>query len=119
MKKIILNSIVGIFLLSILTGCVAFHSGYMANSAALSQANFSYVKQNIKGEASATYILSILGGLTNATLVDAAKKDMLKSYLLNKNQALVNLTVNFKNSYYLGIFQTVTCTVTADVVEFK
>jgi hypothetical protein len=44
---------------------------------------------------------------------------MLKSYLLNKNQALVNLTVNFKNSYYLGIFQTVTCTVTADVVEFK
>ncbi len=119
MKKTILHSIVGIFLLSILSSCVAYHSGTMANSTALSQANFSYVKQNIKGDASATYILSIFGGLSNATLVDAAKKDMLKNYILNKNQALVNLTVNFKNSFYLGLFQTVTCTVTADVVEFK
>jgi len=39
--------------------------------------------------------------------------------LLKDNQALVNTTVNFANSYYLGLVITVTCTVSADVVEFK
>ena len=45
---------------------------------------------------------------------------MLVASPLKGNQALVNLTVNFKSSYYLGfLVMTQKCIVTADVVEFK
>ena len=89
----------------------------MTNSTALSQANFEYVSNNIQGSESVTYVLGI-GGMTKETLVDNAKKDMLQRNPLKANQALCNLTVNMKTSYQLGLFITVTCTVTADVVEF-
>ncbi|MBF2709315.1 hypothetical protein IR213_12040 [Flavobacterium soyangense] len=103
----------------LLTSCSAVHSGSMENSASLSSANFSYVKQNIEGKAQATYVLGI-GGLAKETLVNNAKQKMLAENPLRDNQTLANLTVNFKKSYYLGlIYSTVKCTVTADVVEFK
>ena len=69
MKKSILKSTLVIISAILLTSCSAGHSGYMANSASLSSANFSYIKQNIKGEATATYILGI-GGLAKETLVN-------------------------------------------------
>lgn len=119
MKKVILKSIFAMTIAIFISSCAAVHSGYMSNSAALSSANFSYVKQNIKGKATATYVLGI-GGLAKETLVDNAKQQMLASTPLKSNQTLANLTVNFKSSFYLGVlFRTVTCTVTADVVEFK
>jgi hypothetical protein len=119
MNKLILKSIFAITIAIFITSCAAVHSGYMSNSAALSSANFSYVKQNIKGEATATYVLGI-GGLAKETLVDNAKQQMLSSNPLKSNQTFANLTVNFKSSMYFGLlFRTVKCTVTADVVEFK
>ncbi len=113
-------SFLSIILISILflSSCVATHIGSMASSASLSNGNFKYVEKNLKGETTATYVFGI-GGLGKATLVDAAKQKMLKSYPLQSNQAISNLTVNFKTSYYAGLFTTVTCTVTADIVEFK
>ena len=54
------------------------------------------------------------GGEINFSLQRLLIENPLKS-----NQALSNLTVNFKNSFILGIVSTVTCTVTADIVEFK
>lgn len=119
MKKIILKSIFALTIAIFISSCAAVHSGYMSNSAALSSANFSYVKQNIKGEATATYVFGI-GGLAKETLVDNAKQQMLASTPLKSNQTLANLTVNFKSSFYLGfLYRTVRCTVTADVVEFN
>lgn len=118
MKKVILKSIFAMSIAILISSCTAFHSGTMSNSAALSSANFSYVNQNIKGEATAAYLLG-LGGLGKETLVNNAKQKMLASTPLKSNQTLANLTVNFKSSYYLGIYWTVKCTVTADVVEFK
>ena len=118
MKKIILKSVLAITIVIFASSCSAYHSGYMANSASLSAANFSYAKQNIKGEATATYILGI-GGLAKETLVDNAKQQMLNANPLKSNQTFANLTVNFKASYYLGVYKTLKCTVTADVVEFK
>ena len=119
MKKVMLKSIFAITIAIFISSCAAFHSGYMSNSAALSSANFSYVKQNIKGKATATYVLGI-GGLAKETLVDNAKQQMLASNPLKSNQTFANLTVNFKSSFYLGVLiRTVKCTVTADVVEFK
>ena len=118
MKKSILKSTLVVISAILLTSCSAGHSGYMANSASLSSANFSYIKQNIKGEATATYILGI-GGLAKETLVNDAKQNMLAENPLKNNQTLANLTVNFKTSHYLGLYATAKCTVTADIVEFK
>ena|ERR1700722_15852669 len=107
-----------LILVSLLSSCAASHWGYMTTNGALNTNNFSYVRQNVKGEATVTYILGI-GGLSRETLVSDAKQQMLLFNPLKSNQALVNLTVNFKISNYLFyLFRSVTCTVMADVVEF-
>lgn len=118
MKNKIKQSIFVIIITILISSCAATHVGYMTDSASLSSANFSYAKQNIKGEANTTYLLGI-GGLAKETLVGNAKLDMLKNNPLKDNQTLANVTVNFKYSFYLGMVRTVRCTVTADVVEFK
>jgi hypothetical protein len=118
MKKIILKISTTLLLVILFSSCAAYHNGYMASSASLNSANFSYVKQNVKAKSTATYILGI-GGLGKETLVNSAKEELISENKLKNNQALSNLTVNFKNSYILGVFSTVTCTVTADIVEFK
>jgi hypothetical protein len=52
--------------------------------------------------------------------VDDAQKRMILSNPLKKNQAIANLTVNFKKTYiYFGVITTVKCVVTADIVEFE
>ena len=90
----------------------------MASSASLSSANFSYTKMNAMGKSSTTYIFGI-GGLDRETLVNDAKQDLLANNPLQSNQALSNVTVNFKMVTYAGIYGTSTCTVTADIVTFK
>ena len=114
MKLLIKLSLMAI-LIALLSGC-AVHSGIMNNSAALNEANFSYRQQSISGSSEAKYIFGI-GGLDKQALVDEAKKDMLKNYELQPNQALANVTVNWKNTFILVVIKT-QCTVTADIVEF-
>jgi hypothetical protein len=116
MKSIIAKIVFSLSVLVLLSSCAA-HTGYMANSASLDKANFSYVAPNISGKASATYIFGF-GGLNREALVNEAKQAMLAQHPLKDNQALANLTVNFKISTIL-IYSSVKCTVTADVVEFK
>ena len=118
MKKNIVQFVLSLLLINSFASCTAIHSGYMNNSAALSQANFSYVQRNVEGVSTATYFLGI-GGLAKETLVNSAKLNLMDEALLKDNQAFVNSTVNFKQSVYLGLLITVRCTVTADVVEFK
>jgi hypothetical protein len=95
----------------------AVHNGFMSSSASLSQANFSYTETSISGEASTLKVFG-LGGLAKKAIVEEAKKDMLEKHPLKANQALANVTVNWKAGFYF-IVQTNTCTVTADVVEFE
>lgn len=118
MKKT--QSILSLLVISLmLSGCAAYHQGSMSGSAALSQANFSYVKQNISARSSAAYVFGI-GGLGKKTLVDDAKKKLVASNPLGPNQALANVTINFKRAWYLGlIYQQVDCVVSADIVEFR
>jgi len=106
-------------LILVLTGCATtMHSGAMSSSASLSSANFAYAGQ-AQGQATVSYIL-MFGGSQSETLVDAAKKNLLASTSLSNNQALANVTVNFKTTSRLGVlFREVTCIVTADIVEFK
>ena len=115
MKKIIYVLVCAV----VLSSCTAMHEGYMTSSVALSSNNFSYVKKGISGSASVSYILG-MGGLATDALVSDAKESMLSENPLKENQALVNLTVNFKHSSYFGLlYMETTCTVTADVVEFN
>jgi len=115
MKKVFRLLIIVISVLSF-SSC-AFHSGYMNNSASLSQANFDYTQKSISGTATTSKFFG-LGGLGKLAMVEEAKKDMLKNYPLQSNQALVNVTINWKNSIIFFIM-TNSCTVTADIVEFK
>ena len=115
MKKYLLVS--SVLLSFLLSGCFATHSGYLNNSASLSQANFKYVKRSISGESIATTVLGI-GGLGRQAMVDEAKSDMLRGVNLKSNQTIANSTVSWKNSFYLGLFITNKCTVTADIIEF-
>ena len=106
-----------IMAITFIYGC-ALHSGYMANSAALGSANFSYSKMNAKGTSSAEYFLGI-GGLDRNNIVNAAKQNLLATNPLEANQALVNVTVNFKTEIYFLIYIKVKCGVTADIVTFN
>jgi hypothetical protein len=115
MKNYIKFALLTLFVIS-LSGC-AMHTGYMNNSAALSTANFSYTKQHLQGYSDTWYVLGI-GGLEKEALVEEAKRDMMKDYELKPNQALANVTVNWKNSFFIVVSST-KCTVTADIVEFK
>lgn len=119
MKKSILNIILTFSLVTLLSSC-AFHSGLMTNSTTtvLEKANFSYVQRQIEGRSSVKYILGF-GGLRKQTIVDHAKRDMLRHHPLDDNQALANVTVNYKTSMYAGVFRKIQCTVTADIVEFN
>lgn len=115
MKNLSKLFFIGLFI-TFMSSC-ALHTGYMNNSASLSEANFGYVTQSISGTASTLQVLGI-GGLDKMALVEEAKKNMLKDNPLQPNQALANITVNWKNSFFLLVFTT-DVTVTADIVEFK
>ncbi len=117
MKPRIFKSIMTLFIISLLSSC-AMHQGYMLNSASLGSNNFKYVKKDLKGTAMANYVFG-LGGLSKIALVDVAKKDLLNANPLKDNQALVNITVNWRNTFVLPFLITNRCTVTADIVEFK
>ena len=112
MKKLffIITSIV------IFSSC-AFHNGHMTDSASLSTNNFKYAKTQIQGSEKSTHVLGI-GGLGKQALVDEAKRNMLFGNELQPNQALANISVNWKTSFFI-VFSTTKCTVTADIVEFN
>ena len=115
------NKIIKFLFLSIfITGFsnCAMHTGYMQSSASLSSNNFSYVKRDVQGTAKATYVFGI-GGLKRTALVNDAKKNLLDNYQLQNNQALVDITVNWKQTMIMPFVMFNRCTVTASIVEFK
>lgn len=114
MKNFIKLSTVAV-LLSLVSGC-ALHTGMMSNSAQLSHANFTYVKMGLYGTCQTTRVLGF-GGVFKADLVEEAKKEMLLEFELQPNQALANVTVDWKHGRYI-LVKTTKCSVSADVVEF-
>ena len=92
------------------------HGGYMNNSAALNQGNFKYNYQGVSGSAS-TFLFLGIGGFNTSKIVEDAKKELLRKHPLKSNQALANVTVNWRNSFYI-IAMSTTCTISADIIEF-
>jgi hypothetical protein len=101
------------FFIALLTSC-AVYNGSINGSASLTQGNFRYIN-HISGKATTTYFLFI-GGLSHNALVNEAREDMLKHNPLKENQALANITIDWKNSNIL-LFRRI-CTISADVIEF-
>jgi len=115
MKNIIKLSAFAILMLMV-SSC-AIHTGVMSNSAQLSHANFTYVQKGLYGTCQTTRVLGF-GGVFKADLVEEAKKEMLEDYELQANQALANVTVDWKHGRYI-LVKTTKCSVSADVVEFR
>jgi hypothetical protein len=113
MKKILLLAIV-----LILSSCAAGLTGSMSDSASLSSNNFIYAKRNIQGKSQATYVFGF-GGMKRDAIVAEARENMLTNTTLKNNQAIANLSVDFKKSTFFGIVNTIKCFVSADIVEFK
>jgi len=115
MKNIIKLS--GFVILILMVSSCAIHTGVMSNSAQLSHANFTYVQKGLYGTCQTTRVLGF-GGVFKADLVEEAKKEMLADYELQANQALANVTVDWKHGRYI-LVKTTKCSVSADVVEFN
>jgi uncharacterized protein YxeA len=115
MKKS-LKSIITIIIGAILLSSCATHMGTFDSSASLTTANFKYVRV-VRGEAQTTKVFQI-GGLKTNALVAKARQNMFEYYPLKENQAYVNVSVDFKNSYFL-LVNKVKVTITADIVEFS
>lgn len=107
--------------LVILCSCSSVLSGYnsFGTNTVLSQANFDYIKRNVSGKSEVSYILG-LGGNKKEAMINEAKQDLLKTHQLKSNQALANVTIDFKYSnVFINISQKVTCIINADIIEFK
>ena len=118
-KKLIRLSILVSFLA--FSSCASVLSGYnsFGTSTVLGAANFDYVKKNVSGKSEVKYILG-LGGNKKEAMINEAKQNLFANHELRNNQALANVTVDFKNKMILGtVVQKITCTINADIVEFR
>jgi hypothetical protein len=81
----------------------------------LNQANFDVIG-SVTGEASAAYFFGI--GPSKQDLFGQAKRDMIKKANLKGSKALVNVTTDWKDTwYFIGHQQKVY--VSAEIVQFK
>lgn len=97
------------------SSCSTFYIGTTTGDASLSSNNFKMMRL-ATGTASIHTFMGI-GGMKKEALVHEAKKDMLLNSPLKERQALANVTVDFKTSFFL-VFRTQKVTVSADIVEF-
>ena len=112
-RKVFVLALLSVFLMA---SC-AIHKGTLQNSASLSTNNFSYVKRNATGSARSMLVFGI-GGFLKKSLIDEAKRELLRDNPLQDNQVLANITVNEKQAVYVFVIvQEVT--ITADIVQFK
>ena len=104
-----------------LTGCVGVASTVSNNltqtQVVLSDNNFKVVGQAY-GEASATYICGI-GGLSKKALYNNAVNEMSKNANLYGSQTLTNTTVHYSVAMWTPFYVKVTCSASANIVQFK
>jgi hypothetical protein len=117
------NTFLLICIAVIFSGCMATHSGLTTNSnqhvtdVVLSKKNFKVIA-SVKGEAEASYFLG-MGGISKNGLIQEAKTDMFsKADIIGGAKAVINETVEIKNTMYLGIITKKKVTVSANIIEF-
>lgn len=83
----------------------------------LSDDNFKVIG-HAYGEATATYICGI-GGLSKKALYNNAISEMSKNANLRGAQTLTNTTVHYSTLMITPVYVKVTCSATANIIEFK
>jgi len=121
MKTIKILSIV-VFTSMLMASC-GIHSGLVGNinsnttNVELSENNFKVIER-VSGQSTATYVFGI-GGLSNKSLIEAAKSKMLESAnLTGSSKAIINVTTERHISLVVPFFYRKTVTVSAHVIEF-
>lgn len=102
-----------------LTGCgttVTTSNNLTQTQVVLSDNNFQVVGQAY-GESTATYVLGI-GGLSKKALSNNAINEMSKNANLTGSQTLVNTTVHYSVAMWTPLYVKMTCSATANIVEF-
>ncbi|TRX72671.1 DUF6567 family protein [Carboxylicivirga sp. M1479] len=99
----------------ILSSC-ATHTGVMTGNATISDANFNVVGLAV-GSSKTKHVFG-MGGLGKDALVFEAKRNLYSNYPLKKGQALANVTVDFKRSYYPFVNNTM-AVISADIFDFN
>ena len=117
MKKTVLALMVAVLCL---TGCAV--SSTVSNNVTetqivLSSNNFRVVGQ-ARGEATATYVFGI-GGLGRKALRGNAIDDMSRNANLKGAQTLTNITTKSSIKMITPLYIQVTCTATANIIEFE
>lgn len=102
-------------LVLLLTSC-ATHSGIMSGNASISDANFN-ISGFAVGTSKTSHVFGI-GGLAKDALILEAKRNLYTNYPLKKGQALANVTVDIKRSFFPFV-ATTKATITADVIDFN
>ena len=103
-----------------LTGCgvaATVSNNVTETKIVLSENNFKVVGQAY-GEAKATYICGI-GGLSRKALRNNAINEMSKNANLRGAQTLANITTHASVKMITPLYVEVTCTATANIIEFK
>ena len=103
-----------------LTGCgvaTTVSNNVTETKIVLSENNFKVVGQAY-GQAQATYICGI-GGLSRKALRNNAINELSKNANLKGAQTLTNITTHFSVKMIPPLYVQVTCTATANIVEFK
>ena len=103
-----------------LTGCgvsATVSNNFTETQVVLSENNFNVVGQAY-GEAQATYICGI-GGLSQKALRNNAIDQMSRNANLKGAQTLTNITTHMSVKMITPLYVKVTCSATANVVEFK
>jgi uncharacterized protein YbjQ (UPF0145 family) len=103
-----------------LTGCgvsATVSNNFTETQVVLSENNFNVVGQAY-GEAQATYVCGI-GGLGRKALRNNAINEMSKNANLKGAQTLTNITTHYSVKMITPLYVQVTCTATANIVEFK
>jgi hypothetical protein len=80
--------------------------------------NFRYVHRGVVGIGKCVYVFGIGGLATPNGIIGEARRNLLRNYELQPNQAMVNVTYDRHSSTVLGIVYTVKYIITADIIEF-
>ena len=104
----------GFILFMLLLSSCAFHHGMMTSNPNYNSPDYELSSMAL-GTSETVKFLGI-GGLEKDALVLEAKKNMYAGFPLEKGQSYANLTVDFKNSYFI-IFSKTLVTISADIVR--
>jgi hypothetical protein len=108
--------------ISFLFSSCAIHSGMTTNSnnhtteVVLSKKNFKVI-ESVKGESQAMYVFGIGGHSKNALISEAKVKMLSKANIIGGARALINESVEIKNSFF-PFFVKYKVTVSGHIVEF-